>query len=145
MSRTLFYKCRFHGCTTSTNSVFTLWYTDSNIFIHLFRSTFQYIISPWNRVYPPGRGTLSSLWHPGTPFTLWYLWQTYVQRLYKKHCSEELKIQEMVLFKFRGCITKCQKNSFKLCERYWEQCNIPVCEKCVSSNLLTWWKIPSLK
>lgn len=52
----------------------------------------------------------------------------------EKHCSEESKIHKMVPFKFRGCITKCQKHSSELCERYCEQCKITVCEQCVSSE-----------
>lgn len=45
----------------------------------------------------------------------------------EKHCSEESKIHKMVPFKFRRCITKCQKHSSELCERYCEQCKITVC------------------
>lgn len=50
------------------------------------------------------------------------------------HSSDKSKLHKIVPFKFRGCINACQKHSFKLCERYCEQCNIPVCEKCVCSH-----------
>lgn len=46
--------------------------------------------------------------------------------------SDETKEHKIISFQWRGCITKCQKHSTKICERYCEQCNIPVCEQCAS-------------
>lgn len=46
--------------------------------------------------------------------------------------SDETKEHKIIPFQWRGCITKCQKHSTKICERYCEQCNIPGCEQCAS-------------
>lgn len=46
--------------------------------------------------------------------------------------SDQTKDHKVIPFHRRGCITKCQKHSTKICERYCEQCNIPVCELCTS-------------
>lgn len=50
------------------------------------------------------------------------------------HISGEFSEHKLVPFKLRGCIIKCQKHSSKMCDRYCEQCNIPVCERCTSTE-----------
>lgn len=39
----------------------------------------------------------------------------------------------MVQFKFQGCITKCQKHFFIICDKFCEQCNFSLCQQCISS------------
>lgn len=50
------------------------------------------------------------------------------------HLSDKSKEHILVPFKLRGCITRCQKHSSKMCVRYCEQCKISACEKCVSRD-----------
>ncbi|XP_065924255.1 E3 ubiquitin-protein ligase TRIM71-like [Magallana gigas] len=51
-----------------------------------------------------------------------------------KHLSDKSKQHKLVPFKYRGAFPKCQKHSTKICDQYCEQCNIPICELCVSSK-----------
>eukprot|EP00105_Crassostrea_gigas_P042118 XP_019926266.1 PREDICTED: uncharacterized protein LOC109619775 [Crassostrea gigas] len=51
-----------------------------------------------------------------------------------KHLSDKSKQHNVVPFKYRGSFPKCQKHSTKRCDHYCEQCNIPICELCVSSK-----------
>ncbi|XP_052702681.1 uncharacterized protein LOC128179320 [Crassostrea angulata] len=51
-----------------------------------------------------------------------------------KHLSNKSKLHKVVPFKYRGAFTYCQKHSTKTCERFCEQCIIPICKLCVSSK-----------
>ncbi|XP_052706015.1 E3 ubiquitin-protein ligase TRIM71-like [Crassostrea angulata] len=51
-----------------------------------------------------------------------------------KHLSDKSKQHKVVPFKYRRFFPKCQKHSTKICDQYCEQCNIPICELCVSSK-----------
>ncbi|XP_065924257.1 E3 ubiquitin-protein ligase TRIM71-like [Magallana gigas] len=51
-----------------------------------------------------------------------------------KHLSDKSKQHKVVLFNYRVSFPKCQKHSTKTCDQYCEQCNIPICELCVSSQ-----------
>nr|XP_034330767.1 probable E3 ubiquitin-protein ligase MID2 [Crassostrea gigas]XP_034330768.1 probable E3 ubiquitin-protein ligase MID2 [Crassostrea gigas]XP_034330769.1 probable E3 ubiquitin-protein ligase MID2 [Crassostrea gigas]XP_034330770.1 probable E3 ubiquitin-protein ligase MID2 [Crassostrea gigas] len=51
-----------------------------------------------------------------------------------KHLSDKSKQHKVVPFKYRGSFPKCQKLCTKICDQYCEQCNIPICELCVSSQ-----------
>lgn len=48
----------------------------------------------------------------------------------KNHLSERRTEHKVVPFYLRGCIKKCTKHSTKICERYCEHCDFPVCEEC---------------
>ncbi|XP_034330775.1 E3 ubiquitin-protein ligase TRIM71-like [Magallana gigas] len=51
-----------------------------------------------------------------------------------KHLSDKSKQHKVVPFKYRESFPKCQKLCTKICDQYCEQCNIPICELCVSSQ-----------
>uniref|UniRef100_A0A8W8JGI2 B box-type domain-containing protein n=2 Tax=Magallana gigas TaxID=29159 RepID=A0A8W8JGI2_MAGGI len=53
-----------------------------------------------------------------------------------KHLLDESKEHKhkVVPFKKRGLNPKCSKHSTQLCDLHCEQCNIPICVECVSSN-----------
>lgn len=54
-----------------------------------------------------------------------------------EHLLDETKEHRVLTFKQRGSILnylKCSKNTSKLCELYCDECNIPVCSRCVSSK-----------
>lgn len=51
----------------------------------------------------------------------------------EKHCTDESTEHKVVQFKFQGCITKCQKHFFIICDKFCEQCNFSLCQPCISS------------
>lgn len=52
----------------------------------------------------------------------------------EEHISDLSKVHKVVSFKFRRSIPKCQKHSPNICERFCEQCVIPICEYCAPSK-----------
>lgn len=50
-----------------------------------------------------------------------------------EHLSENLEEHRVVTFKLRGSTPKCPNHSTKICEIFCEECNIPICSRCISS------------
>lgn len=50
------------------------------------------------------------------------------------HFSEKDKEHKAVPFRCRGYIPNCQKHFTRICERYCEQCKIPLCALCISTK-----------
>lgn len=55
-------------------------------------------------------------------------------RCIEKHRLQKYKGHIIVLFALRGSTIKCKKHLTTICEFSCEQCDIPVCASCVSSN-----------
>nr|XP_034330838.1 uncharacterized protein LOC117690546 [Crassostrea gigas] len=52
----------------------------------------------------------------------------------EKHLSDESKEHKIVSFKYRRSTPKCQNHLTRICELYCENCNIPMCALCFSSE-----------
>ena len=52
----------------------------------------------------------------------------------EKHLSDGSKEHYIVPFRLRGCTPKCEKHLKEICKLHCEDCNIPICESCVSSD-----------
>lgn len=51
-----------------------------------------------------------------------------------EHISVESEKHKIVSFRMRRSYRKCPNHSTEICERYCEECNIPICIKCFSSK-----------
>lgn len=51
-----------------------------------------------------------------------------------EHISDKSKKHKIVSFRLRGSSRKCPTYFTEICERYCEQCDIPICVKCLSSK-----------
>lgn len=52
----------------------------------------------------------------------------------EKHLQDKSKLHEIVPFKNRGIILKCQIHSSGICLLHCEQCDIPICVQCAFSK-----------
>lgn len=52
----------------------------------------------------------------------------------EKHLQDKSNLHEIVPFKNRGIILKCQIHSSRICSLHCEQCDIPICVQCAFSK-----------